>query len=512
MPSIRDLFVTIGINADTKEIEKLNTQLKQVGTVAKWAGVAIAGAVTGASVWAVKLAADFEQTEIAFETMLGSGEKAKALIQDLRRLAATSPFTFLETTKHAKKLLAYGIEGNKVVETMKMLGDIASGVGKDRLPFLTLALGQIRAKGVLAGQELRQLTETGVPIIDELAKVTGKSRKDITDRTKDLGITFAQVEQALKNMTTEGGKFYNLMAKQNKTTLGQLSNIQDVLEEMATAFGKDLLQSLKPIVVAFREWLEVNQKLIQLRLKGWAESLGTAITWVKNNAETLIMVLQLVGFYLAGLATGKAAYAVLKMFQSLTKAMLLNAAAGAINMAFWIAIGVLFGALYLIIKDVYGYFQGKDSLFGRMIEHNDSLKTLAEFLEGVRDALAGIAEYADTGDFGLIAQGFEKMGLALEKVDWYVQRIQPFLKMLSGLANFDMDKFGEGYVKSAIVKMVDLRMKGQNLAKFLPGGGNASNQPNITINVDGKGFDEEKLATFIVEKSNEQYATAAEGF
>jgi tape measure domain-containing protein len=514
MASIRDLFVTIGVKADIKDVEKLNQSLKTVGKVAKWAGVAIAGAMAGASAWAVKLAADFEQTEIAFETMLGSGEKAKALIADLRKFSTTeSPFNFLETTKHAKKLLAYGVSADEMIGTIRMLGNIAAGVGKDKLPFLTLAFGQIKAKGVLAGQELRQLTETGVPIIEALSKQTGFSTAQITDQTKDLGITFKQVEEALKGMTTEGGRFAGLMKKQTETFSGQLSIVRDLAEEIGTAFGKDLLKSLKPIVVSLREWLEVNKELIKLNLKGWAESFGSTLDWVKQNADKLRFAFTFLSIALAGIVAAKTAGAVLTFLSTITTAMIASAAATAINIAMWVALGALFAALVLTMEDLYVYFAGGKSLFGEMAKHNPTLKTTLGVLGKIGKVIAGIAVLVTQGDFGLIAEAFDEISESIRNTEFYLQKLKP-------LAEFLYDLLSGEYYNSISKKLMNFNMGSffgsASGNDYTPTGNtttsNITNKPNININVNGGDYNAEELATLVVEKQKEAYASSYEDF
>jgi tape measure domain-containing protein len=514
MASIRDLFVTIGVNADTKDVIKLQNSLKKTVTVAKWAGIAIAGAMAAASGWAVKLAADFEQTEMSFEVMLGSIEKANELINELRLLAAKSPFTFLETTKHAKKLLAYGIEANKVVDTMKTLGNIASGVGKDRLPFLTLALGQIRAKGVLAGQELRQLTESGIPIIDELSKVTGFSKGQITDQTKDLGITFDQVYKAMQNMTKEGGKFYNLMERQNTTMLGQVSNIQDVLEEIGTTFGKELNKSIKPFVESIRIWLETNKELIIQNFVDYAESFGDALEMVTSNIDKIIAALKLlsvwVGLALAPIIINKAIAAFGMLF---TAIMSVNAAK-AIFWATWIGIAAIFAFVLGVIEDLYYYFSGGNSLVGEMAKHNPALKTLLDILGGIGKVIAGIVVGITKWDWSLFLEGWSEL---YDIISGIVSKLIKLQSMgLNKIGNFVLGLFGTSgaEIREKIQGMQ--AMGGVMAADFGRGlnsvtnNRNASVNNNITINAAGANADQ--VATMVEEKLNQSYATASEDF
>jgi phage tail tape-measure protein len=127
----------------------------------------MAGAVGGiASVgWGVKLAADTEQATIGFTTLLGSAETAKKMMGELETFAASTPFQFPELAASARKMLALGFAADEVMPVLTTLGDAASGLGggAELLDRITVALGQMRTKGVVSGEEMRQLAEAGIP-------------------------------------------------------------------------------------------------------------------------------------------------------------------------------------------------------------------------------------------------------------------------------------------------------------------------------------------------------------
>lgn len=202
-------------------------------------GAAIA--VGGFGLKMVQAASDAEQTMVAFETMLGSAEKAKKFYSDLVSFAARTPFELKGLEQSAKKLLAYGFTQEEVLPNLKALGDIASGVGMDKLPNLILAFGQVRAAGKLMGSELRQFTETGVPLLHELSKVTGMTVQEMAGNVGKLDIPFEKVQEALFNLTKEGGRFNNLMDKQSKTLGGMWSNLADAWEQFLRGEGAQLI-------------------------------------------------------------------------------------------------------------------------------------------------------------------------------------------------------------------------------------------------------------------------------
>jgi tape measure domain-containing protein len=193
---------------------------------------------------------NMESFDVSLKTMLGNKEKADKLAADLVKFAQQTPFELKDLQGMTAKLLAFGFSASEIIPTLTQLGDIAAGVGRERLPFLTLALGQTRTATVLTGEELRQFVENGVPLIEELAKVTGHSIAAITSETKDLGITYQQVQQALQNLTGEGGRFNNLMALQSKTMGGMISNLSDAYYQAKARIGEYIESGLKPAI----EW------------------------------------------------------------------------------------------------------------------------------------------------------------------------------------------------------------------------------------------------------------------
>ena len=185
----------------------------------------------------VKVRGEFQQLDVAFTTMLGSKEKADRLMAQIVDTAAKTPFTLTEVAAGAKQLLAYQVAAEDVNETVIRLGNIASGVSVP-LNRLILVYGQVKAKGRLMGDDLRQFTEAGVPIIHELAKSMGVADEQIQKMVEDGKIGFPQVQKVVENLTNAGGMFYNLMEKQSKTLTGQLSNLQDAWDRMLNSIGQ----------------------------------------------------------------------------------------------------------------------------------------------------------------------------------------------------------------------------------------------------------------------------------
>ena len=181
---------------------------------------------------------EFQQLEVSFETMLGSKQKADAMMSEAVSFAIKTPFTLTEVASGAKQLLAYGIEAEKLIPTLKAVGDISAGLSVP-IERLILNYGQVRTQTKLTGRELRDFQMAGVPIVAELAKNLNVSEQAISDMVSTGKIGFAEVEDAFISMTSEGGKFSDLMEKQALTITGLTSNLSDAWTRMLNSIGKE---------------------------------------------------------------------------------------------------------------------------------------------------------------------------------------------------------------------------------------------------------------------------------
>lgn len=179
----------------------------------------------------------FQQLEVAFNTMLGSADKADALMAQLVRTAAITPFDLEGVAQGAKQLLAYGMEAENVNETLTRLGDIAAGLSMP-LNDLVYLYGTTMAQGRLYTQDLNQFTGRGIPMIQELAKVFGVAESKVKDLVEAGKVGFPEVQKVIENLTGEGSKFGGLMEEQSKTITGQISNIEDAIATMFNDMGK----------------------------------------------------------------------------------------------------------------------------------------------------------------------------------------------------------------------------------------------------------------------------------
>lgn len=177
-----------------------------------------------------------QQLQVALSTILQDKSKADQLIAEIVQFAAKTPFNLDDVATGAKQLLAYGSSADKVIEELSMLGDVASGL---QIPIgqLIYLYGTLRTQGRAMTVDIRQFAGRGIPIYEELAKVLGVSKDQVGELVKEGKVGFKEVEQAFKNMTSEGGKFANLMESSAGTWPQRLSNIEDTLFQKMNEFG-----------------------------------------------------------------------------------------------------------------------------------------------------------------------------------------------------------------------------------------------------------------------------------
>lgn len=204
----------------------------------------------------------FEQQQVALEGILGSASAATKAIGQLKQMALQSPKQFKDLVGDAKQLSAYGIEAQKLLPTVKQLADISVGLGVD-MSRLVLAYGQVKSASVLRGQELRQFTEAGVPMVEKLAeKFTDLNGRLVTtgevfDLISKRQVSFEMVAEVLRDMTAEGGKFYNMQENISETLYGQVQKIKDLwtinLADTGSSISGVLMAGVKAIQLMIKE-------------------------------------------------------------------------------------------------------------------------------------------------------------------------------------------------------------------------------------------------------------------
>lgn len=185
----------------------------------------------------VSVRGQFQQLDIAFSTMLGSEEKATALMQQMVATAAKTPFDLMGVAEGAKQLLAYGVSAEKVNDTLVRLGNIASGLSIP-LNDIVYLYGTTMVQGRLYAADVRQFTGRGIPLVKELAEKYHTTAEGINEMVSAGKIGFPDVEEVLNKMTNAGGQFYQLMEKQSSSLTGQIANLQDAWDSALNSLGE----------------------------------------------------------------------------------------------------------------------------------------------------------------------------------------------------------------------------------------------------------------------------------
>lgn len=185
----------------------------------------------------VKIRGEFQQLEVAYNTILGNKAKADQLMAETVQLAAITPFNLRDVATSTKQLLAYGFASEDVTKTLSMLGDVAAGVSAP-IGDIAYLYGTLQTQGRAYTRDLIQFTTRGIPIIAELAKQFGVAESEVYKLAEEAKISFPDIEKAFKSLTGQGGIFFNLMEEQSKTLTGQISNLGDAYDVMLNNIGK----------------------------------------------------------------------------------------------------------------------------------------------------------------------------------------------------------------------------------------------------------------------------------
>ncbi|MEM7557483.1 MAG: tape measure protein [Planctomycetota bacterium] len=257
-----------GIEARVKKtgasIGAVGTKVANLGT-----GVASVGAVgLGALLWPLKLAANMEKTEAAFSTLLKDQAKAKELLGEIRQFSASTPFQFPELADASKKLLAFGSSASNIANELRMIGDIASGVGQP-IGEIAEIYGKARVQGRLFAEDINQLVGRGIPVIQALAAQFGVTKSEVKKLVSEGSVNFGHLQKAFESMTSASGQFAGGMKAASKTLIGMFSTLKDNIELALAPLGEALLPTVKQLVAAgtgiakvFGDWVSRNKQLV----------------------------------------------------------------------------------------------------------------------------------------------------------------------------------------------------------------------------------------------------------
>lgn len=228
-----------GVKNTSKQIEQSGLGIEELFNRMTRAAAAFGAGFTAKELISniAQVRGEFQQLEVAFKTMLGSEDKANALMQQLVKTAAITPLNLQGVANGAKQLLAYGENVENVNDDLIRLGNIAAALSQP-LGDIVYLYGTTMTQGRLYTADLNQFTGRGIPMIRELAKVFGVAEGEVKSLVEAGKVGFPEVQKVIQNLTNEGGMFYNLMQEQSKTITGQISNIEDAVSTMFNEIGK----------------------------------------------------------------------------------------------------------------------------------------------------------------------------------------------------------------------------------------------------------------------------------
>lgn len=275
MSTVAELLVKIG--ADSSDLRKeIAATKRQLKTAFGSEGLNLSGkavnvleglgaALSALGVYAVKAGGELQNVQVAMTNMLGSAEKATAFVKELQAFAAHTPFEFNDVTKASQKFLAFGFTAEQIIPTLTAVGDAAAGVGagQDGVNRLTIALGQIAAKGKLASQEMMQITELGIPawqlLADKLGTDVAAAQDMVTKRMVDSQMALDALVSGMES------RYGGMMEQQSGTILGTWSNLMDGLGQAASQTGLAIAEALNlpELFSSLGEWLSNFASVLQ---------------------------------------------------------------------------------------------------------------------------------------------------------------------------------------------------------------------------------------------------------
>ena len=352
---------------------------------------------------------EFQQLEVAFTTMLGSRTEASKLMSEAVQFAAVTPFDLKGVADGIRMMLAYGTAAEDAIKEIEMLGNVAAGLSVP-LNDIVYLYGTLRAQGRAYAVDIRQFAGRGVPIYEELSKVLGVTVSQVNELISAGKVGFPEVEQAFRNMTSEGGMFYNLMKEQSKTIVGQISNLRDSIDMMFNEIGKsnegiigDVISGAAYMVEHYQSVLSILKTLV---ITYGAYRAALILTAAVQNALNIAQLAK--GFLSYARAVGVATAAT-KTFNKALKSNIFGLIAAAI--AGLISVISSFVAKqreareaaeeallplqeeYTKVNDLVGKIQDANTEEGKRIELLNELKELApEVAEGITSEADSIAE------------------------------------------------------------------------------------------------------------------------
>ncbi len=280
--------------------------------------------------------AEFEQSMTSFEVLLQSADKAQAQMKELEQFSAETPLQLEDTQKATQLLLSYGVAQEDVMARLQQLGDLSQG-NADKFNRVALAYGQMVAKGKVSGEELRQMTEAGVPLLNGLAESMGVTTAELSKLIEKGEVGIPQLNAAMESMTSEGGQFFGMMEKQSQTMSGLWSTFLDTIHMVARQAGEEGFEELKG------ELQGLLDTMTSLTDSGAAQNIGSGIAVVIRGVTNLIKLLWDLRGVLAAVGVGWAVFKIAPTITTLVTAINLLTNATKLGMTQQVASNILSG-------------------------------------------------------------------------------------------------------------------------------------------------------------------------
>ena len=397
MSSNKELSIVISAKEQFKKtFDQAESQIKSLGRVTKIISTNIASYMNASIIASNKLALTLgltstagllfakdlmqptmalEEQKVAFDTLLGSAEAGEKMLKDLSDFALRTPFQIPGIRETAKQLMAYGVEAEKIVPMSEMLGDLALG-NQERFERLAYAYGQIKSAGRLYGTELRQVTETGIPIIKALAKHIGILEGEVRTAMENGQISFEDFDQAMQELRAD--KYMGLMEKGAMTLAGKLSNLKDVVRRYLEEAGKPFRESLKAVADKIRTFIE---------------ELPPLNVWLEQNKDTMTI--------LAGVLFG----ALIPAIASITASLVSMIAV----LTPWSILGVIIVKNWQALKDAFNKMLPILAMLATAFALIKARMITAAFLTSIR-----VAVFQLTGTFSIATGGIVAFSSAVK--------------------------------------------------------------------------------------------------
>lgn len=442
--------------------EEVTSTLKEISAAA----TAVLGAFSAAAGSFLRSglfeAGRFEQTTIAFETMLGSAEETSKLLADLTEFAAKTPFEMPGILQAARGLVQFGERGDDLMETLKILGNASAGTSTD-FGLLALIFNQIRGVGKLLTQDFRQLSTRGVLSLQDIADHFDVTTAEAQKMLSAGKVGFEDVREILKGLTEEGGRFFNLMERQSRSLLGLISTLKDAWGIMSRVLATSVLPVAKKVVTVFITFVEQIQSFVEesdgmvgAALGGATafSSLGTAIAGATLAARVfgitakkaligtgigiaLVALGAAVGLFVNWLSKAKpiqdavseASGKLMRAWELLkeTAVIAFNAIGQALNQVFGIDFGEAADSVQGIIVKIIGWVSNL------ALETSEWIRAIAENWKALWKEFPEIAMAAFSFLFDIIGNSLEAIGINI---------LNGIKSVYSDFINFILDQFG----------------------------------------------------------------------